>query len=296
MSDGNSLINLGDLSKPATVLVEKVSGAIGVWYEPKRIEKAIIAQAKGEAEAAKIKALAEIEVTEIQQRALNRLIYEEGKRQENIESITADAITKLNDDSKPEEMDDDWISHVFEKCRNVSDREMQSLWSSILAGEANVPDSFSKRTIDIVSSLDKYEAELFTQLCSFAIEFGTIIQPLVFDYKENIYSEKHISFTSLDHLESIGLIKFNIEPMYALKNLPPKTTLHYFDYLININLPKPHNGNKIQSGHVLLTLAGRQLAPICGAEFDENFLSYLTEHYEKQGYGVSITYPENDVD
>ena len=31
-----SLINIGELSKPATVLIEKVSAAIGVLYEPKK--------------------------------------------------------------------------------------------------------------------------------------------------------------------------------------------------------------------------------------------------------------------
>lgn len=62
MGEGNSLVNLGDLSKPATVLIEKISDAIGALYKPRQIKR--IAQA--EAEAEKIKALAGIEVTEIQ--------------------------------------------------------------------------------------------------------------------------------------------------------------------------------------------------------------------------------------
>ncbi len=33
------LINLGKLSKPATVLIEKVSSAIGFLYEPNRIKR-----------------------------------------------------------------------------------------------------------------------------------------------------------------------------------------------------------------------------------------------------------------
>jgi len=33
MSEGNSLINLGDISKPATVLIEKVSGALGGYFK-----------------------------------------------------------------------------------------------------------------------------------------------------------------------------------------------------------------------------------------------------------------------
>ena len=33
MSDGNSLINLGELSKPATVLIEKIADAVGGMVE-----------------------------------------------------------------------------------------------------------------------------------------------------------------------------------------------------------------------------------------------------------------------
>ncbi len=177
MGDGNYLVNLGDLSKPATVLIEKISDAIGALYKPKQIKR--IAQA--EAEAEKIRALAAIEVTEIQQRALVRLVQEEGKKQENIESITANATTQLNDDAKPEEMDNDWISHFFEKCRNVSDNEMQCLWSRLLAGEANKPGSYSKRTIELISNLDKSDAHLFTKLCTYAIT-GRDVFPLVLDH------------------------------------------------------------------------------------------------------------------
>ena len=54
----NSLVNLGEWSKPATVLIEKISGAVGTFYEPRRIKKV------AEAEAAKMKAEAEIEITE----------------------------------------------------------------------------------------------------------------------------------------------------------------------------------------------------------------------------------------
>lgn len=54
LADGKSLIDLGDLSKPATVLVEKVCNAVGILYEPRRIRQ----RAKAEADAARTTALA----------------------------------------------------------------------------------------------------------------------------------------------------------------------------------------------------------------------------------------------
>ncbi len=50
MPEGNSLINLGDLSKPATILIKKISNAVGILYEPRRIKNT----AKAEAEADKL--------------------------------------------------------------------------------------------------------------------------------------------------------------------------------------------------------------------------------------------------
>ncbi len=84
MSNGKSLVDLGELSKPATVLVKKVCNAVGILYEPRRIRK----RAEAEADAEKIKALASTELNEIQQRAIDRLIHQEARRQENIEAIT----------------------------------------------------------------------------------------------------------------------------------------------------------------------------------------------------------------
>src|SRR5262245_8342390 len=141
MSDGNSLINLGDISKTATVLIEKVSTAIGAVFQPYQIKRIARAEAQAEIEAKKIRLLGniDIELTEIQQRGLVRLIAEQAKQQENIENITREALNDLNDDAHPEKMDDDWIANFFDRAKLVSDEEMQSLWARLLAEEANTP-------------------------------------------------------------------------------------------------------------------------------------------------------------
>jgi hypothetical protein len=48
MSECNSLINLDDLLKPATVLIEKVCNSVGVLYEPTRMRRAAPAEADSE--------------------------------------------------------------------------------------------------------------------------------------------------------------------------------------------------------------------------------------------------------
>lgn len=160
MNNSNSLINIGELSKPAVVLIEKISDAIGGCFKPYQIRR--IAQA--EAEAEKIKEITKIEITELQKRALSRFILEEAKKQNNIENITRKAINNVSEDAHPQEIEDDWITNFFDKSRLISDEEMQKLWAKLLAGEANSPGKYSKRTINIMSSLERSDAQLFKSL------------------------------------------------------------------------------------------------------------------------------------
>ena len=82
-------------------------------------------------------------------------------------------------------MEDDWIASLFDKSRVVSDSEMQVLWARILAGEANVPGSYSMKTINILSSIDKTDAKAFAKLCAFVwvleLESEIEVVPLVLD-------------------------------------------------------------------------------------------------------------------
>jgi len=176
---GNNLINLGDLSKPATELINRVSDAVGGIAKPWQMKRV----ARAEVEAEKIRAEGSVEISEIERRGLERLVREEGQKQENIENITAKAIPNLGSEAKPENIEKDWLTHFFDRSRLVSDEEMQTLWANLLAGEANAPGQFSRRTVELVGTFDKKDAQLFTDLCKF-VWFPTIrdipsAQPLV---------------------------------------------------------------------------------------------------------------------
>ena len=159
----NPLANVGDLAKPFDTLVKKIANGVGTLYEPRRIKNVT----KAEAVAAKIKAESEIEITDLQWRAERRRLEEDTRHQKNMEDVTAQAEPHLNEDANPDGMDNDWIANFFDKVRIVSDNEMQSLWARVLAGEANVPGTYSKRTVNLLSDFDKSDAELFTKLCGF---------------------------------------------------------------------------------------------------------------------------------
>lgn len=281
---GYSLIDLGKLSKPATVLIKKISDAVGGIYKPYQMVRC----AKAEAEAEKIRAVSQIEITDLQRRALNRFVTEEAQRQFNIEEITRQAIPLLNEAATPEKIENDWITNFFDKSRLISDQEMQRLWANILAGEANAPGSFSKRTVNLLGDLDKSDAELFTSLCGFAWSIGTIT-PLIFDFQNSIYNSKGINFNSLCHLDTLGLIKFEIAQYQRLR-LPKQFMIFYYGRPVTITMSNEEN-NELQLGRVLLTKAGEDLAAVCGATPVEGFFEYV---YDK--WVVAGLVPKREVD
>ena len=191
MADDSSilLVNFGQLSKPADTLIKKVSGAIGGVFAPLQIKRV----AKAEAEASLIKAKAEIEITDLHRRAMHRFVEEEARRQENMERITEKSLPQLESGSDPSKMEDDWVTNFFDKSRIVSDNDMQELWARVLAGEANSPGSYSKRTVNFFGDLDKRDAELFSALCSFGWLVGRFT-PLLFDSEAAVYNDRGPQF------------------------------------------------------------------------------------------------------
>src|SRR6266496_1257858 len=279
MTENTSLVNIGELSKPATVLIEKISDAVGGIAKPWQIRRV----AKAEAEADKIRAISHIEIDELQRRALQRFVAEEAKKQSNIEEITAKALPQISESAQPQNMEDDWITNFFDKGKLISDEQMQVLWSKVLAGEANSPGTYSKRTVNFLGSLDKSDAFLFQSLCSFNWSTG----PLIYDVEAEIYNKHNINFGTLKHLNEIGLLSFNNLGGYRLVHLDKKIRVAYYGKPIEIEFEKD-NDNELNIGKVLLSKVGNELAPICGSKPIPEFFDFIIEDWTtKKGMNVS---------
>lgn len=284
MTENTALVNIGELSKPATVLVEKISDAIGGIFKPWQIRR--VAQA--EAEAEKVKAISQIEISELQRRAIQRFVAEEGKKQNNIEEITAKALPQVEDNAQPQNIEDDWITNFFDKCRLISDDEMQTLWSKVLAGEANAPGTYTKRTVNLLGSLDKADAFLFQTLCGFGWFFGNVV-PIIYEVEDEIYTKHGINFNALKHLDEIGLLSFESLSGYSKIHLPKKIRFTYYGKPIDIEFENEKD-NRLEIGHVLLSKTGQELAPICGAKPVPEFFDYVIEKWTLQN-GLAVSSP-----
>ena len=272
----HDLINLGNLSKPADTLVKKVSNAVGGLFAPYQIKRI----AKAEAEAALIKEQSEIEIKDLQKRAVRRWIEEEATQQKNMEDVTAKALPQLNETANPDSIEDDWLVNFFDKSRIVSDNEMQDLWSRVLAGEANVPGTYSKRTVNFLSDLDKAEADLFTKLCRFVWVIERTLVPLVFSAEEKIYNRHGVNFIRLQHLDSIGLIQFD-QIMGLSMEVPKRSSVaYYYGRPFALDLSRD-GGNKLAVGKVTFTRTGTELFPLGSSRPVEGFWEYVKDQWKE---------------
>ena len=280
-----SLDNIGEISKPATVLIEKVSSAIGVLYEPTRIRK----EAEAKADAALIEAQSRIVIGDMERRAMVRFIIEQTREQKNIEDITTKALPQVSLESDPAKMDEDWIADFFSKCRKVSNSEMQDLWARILAGEANAPGTVSKRTVDFVAAMDRSDADLFSRACSFSAT--SLAELLIFDTKDALLIQEHLSWADLAHLDTIGLIQLGDLTGFARLGVPETFLLSVADNALQITV-KPKDGQmQIDVGKALFTRIGNELRRFVQIVPPDGFYDYCVKYWTKE-YVLATPFPK----
>ncbi len=153
-----------------------IAGGVGKLYEP--IHR--LREARAEAKAIVVRAEAVAEASAIQTRALERFLVQETRKQENLEKTIKMATEELDEHAKPEALDEDWLHEWSERAARVSKEEMQALWARVLAKEANKPGSFRRSVLQILSMLEKEDAEAFVNLSRFVVHILGDVVPMVF--------------------------------------------------------------------------------------------------------------------
>ena len=150
---------------------------------------------------------------------------------------------------------------------------MQILWAKILAGEANQPGSYSRKTVNILNDLEKLDALLFQTLCRFSVHLKDPV-PLVFDFDAPIYRDLKINYENLIHLQSLGLIHVTSpasDNRLEIQN-QGEFSVTYGDDVFVIQMK---GGDSLPLGKALFTEAGKQLYYISKADTVENFYDYV---------------------
>lgn len=106
------------------------------------------------------------------------------------------------------------------------------------------------------------------------------VVPLVFDLKDEIYSNNGITFTQLSHLESLGLLHFNNLSGYQRTEVPQKFAIHYYGRPLFLQIPEG-SARSIKLGHALLTNAGTQLIDVCESKPIDGLFEYVIKKYQE---------------
>jgi uncharacterized repeat protein (TIGR03899 family) len=200
--------------KPLEKLIEVVSKGMGRLYQYHEIRKLAdaeayklrtLAQAQAESDAATI-----VAQSSVQHLIQHRINHVEVARQLNLENVVYGAAEELRNevDVSEEEVDRDWISRFFNIVQDISNDEIQIIWSKILAGEIKQPNSYSFRTLDLMRNLSVKDAKLFQVLANYVFIYGHSN----YIYYKKVHKElkaKGFTYPHYLHLVDLGILSSN---------------------------------------------------------------------------------------
>ena len=196
----------------------------------------------------------------------------------------------LKNDARPENIEDDWLHLFMDKARLISNSEVQKLWGKILAGEANKPGSISRQLLNILSYMDKENAENFTNICRFVIkpkyksgEVGSDRLLLITrEHLDSYYYQHGVSLEELRSLQSFGLIE-----MMQNRHLVVYYSFHSEEPIIGVCYDKDsmfflNAKHDIPQGAVIFTKVGQELFNVLSVEPVEDFWEKVVKPFFKE--------------
>lgn len=226
----------------------------------------------------------------LEERVNDRIIFQDAKRQLNIESITAYAAEELRNEEpvSDEPLDEDWTTRFFNIAEDISSEEMQALWGRILAGEIKEPKSYSLRTLELLKHLSTKEAEVFLKFGQLAIHSGT--SSFILNFKsEKLLEEKYqLSFSERLLLEELGFITAN-DLQFTMNANPDHETQTVFTIGNTCVVVDKKKGTPQQNLNVLVfTKIGQELLQLINFVPHVDYIQLLASKIRHEG--VQIRY------
>ena len=143
----------------------------------------------------------------------------------------------------------------------------------------------------IKSGLSPEDSQLFGALCQFLWIQGDPL-PLIFDLENEVYTQQGITLVTLKHLETIGLITFDVHG-FIKKGFGKHARLFYCGKPTKIGFQNDEN-NYLDLGYVLLTDFGKKLASTYKTSRNQQFYEYVIQRWFQQGLVLSSIQIDRD--
>lgn len=197
----------------------------------------------------------------------------------------AEELTKETPDERvaDEQVDADWFARWRNGVEDVSNDDMRIFWARILAGETTQPDTYSLRSLDLLRSLSRTDAELISKLA-----------PLVFhDFVPRINDLfESVSLSEFLELEEIGVCT-NVDSTGLMKQFDSLEDDKYYlhlpcnDKLLEISHTNPKKILKIRS--IVLTRAGTEVISLGMFSANTDFMKkFVNEMIKPMQFSVQI--------
>lgn len=138
--------------------------------------------------------------------ARNREEIEKVRQQHNLEAVLTHTLVELKNLKyvSDEPVDEDFVDRLVENAKRANKKEMQFIWSKILAKEAAEPRSFSLRTLDVVRNLNQEEARIFQRVATIVLKHG---KHYFLPAKQELTSKYGVNFATFLAMEECGLLQ-----------------------------------------------------------------------------------------
>lgn len=276
-------MDIEKFTDPVKKLVEVVSDAVGVLYEPRRIER----KARAEANSEIYKKLGELVSKELDERTLKRIVRKENNRQINIEAIFELAVHEIGgqDNISDDDVDPDWITDFFNLCQDISNEDLQLIWARLLASEVSKPGSFHKRTLHELRMMSSIEANWFNSFCENVVEISTHVS------FEMVYNSMIVQFIPLkEGSVAMDYAKISSYQLYRLEEigLINSTTFSLEDsdeyYLRSGDVIfETYAGIDYSIETYALTLVGEDLYTAISVNPNTEYINICTNHLSERG-------------
>ena len=196
------------------------------------------------------------------------------------------------------------LLNFLDKCKTVSDADMQDLWASILVKESDTPGSFSQLAINTLENFGKQDAEWFISLCGFVCNINSEPIPLIGNVNHEIYTKNGINLEVLEHLCTLNVIEHSgffggnrgtTKPHIPDLKSGESISLFYFGKRLDY-VNAGNDKDSLNVGSITLTSIGKEFLSICENKQIDGFFEYLKHNWRwSQMFGAQWNVEGNKI-
>lgn len=229
-----------------------------------------------------------VELLDVTRKSDTAAMAENARREINSSKAILYAEEQLAGDSQEppsREVEDDWLFTWREYSGRIAAEDLQRLWGSVLAGEVKSPGKYSMRTLELLKTLSKAEAEEISRLARYSID-GRIARS-----QKGYLETMGIKFGLLLRMQQMGIVSgveaigLNVTYKTSIEGKFIKPLLSNGKVLIVEN---DDAAKTLTLDVYMLTEVGKQILGLGTFEPDLEYLKLVGKQIITQGFKVKL--------